>query len=106
MVGSEPVVVDLDALRARVDRYALDLRAAFDRAPEQGRAVLEQLLAGRRLQVYADSDRKFRVEGLFELGLETTSARLPHGDDRATRNGGSGGLQHACCVDLPVRIAA
>ena len=28
---------------------------------------------------------------IFELRLETTSARLPHRGDRATRIGGSGG---------------
>jgi hypothetical protein len=82
---------DPDALRARVDRYARDVRSAFDRAPEQRRAVLERLLAGRRMTVYAEPEPGFRVEGLFELGLEMTSARSPEGD-RATRNGGSRGV--------------
>jgi hypothetical protein len=55
---------------------------------------------------HAEAEGGFRVEGLFELRLETTSARHPEGD-RATRIGGSGGLQHAGCVgDLRVRIAA
>ena len=56
LAGSEPIVVDLDALRARVDRHAWDLRTAFDRAPEQGRAVLERLLAGRRMTVHAEAE--------------------------------------------------
>ena len=82
---------DPDALRARVDRYARDVRSAFDRAPEQRRAVLERLRAGCRMTVHAEAEPGFRVEGLFELGLEMTSARSPEGD-RATRNGVSGGV--------------
>jgi hypothetical protein len=82
---------DPDALRAPVDRYARDLRAAFGRRPVEGRAVLERLLAGRRMTVHAEPEPGFRVEGLFELGLEMTSARSPEGD-RATRNGGSRGV--------------
>ena len=75
LAASEPIVVDLDALRERVDRYAHDLRAAFDRAPEQGRTVLDRLLAGRRMAIHADAERGFRVEGLFELSLGLDSHR-------------------------------
>ena len=74
--AARPIVVDIDALRGRVERYAADLRGAFDRAPGAGRTVLERLLAGRRIAVHADSQRGFRVEGAFDLTLEMTSARF------------------------------
>jgi hypothetical protein len=63
LAGSQPIVVDRDVLRPVVDRYARDLRAAFDRAPEQGRAVLERLLAGRRMTVHAEPESRLPGRG-------------------------------------------
>jgi len=75
--ASRPIVLDPSVLRARVARYAADLRSALDRAPEAGRSVLQRLLAGRRIAVHEDAQLGFRVEGAFDLSLEMTSARLP-----------------------------
>jgi len=65
-----------------------------------GRLALGGLLAESRLRVYADG----RIEGLATLSPETLAA--PEVTPEAARPGGSGGLLHACCVDLRVRIAA
>jgi len=74
--SARPIVVDVEALRARVERYSADLRSAFAAAPNAGRATLQRLLAGRRIAVHSDPARGFRVEGTFDLSLEMTSARF------------------------------
>jgi hypothetical protein len=56
-----PIEVD-STLRARVESYASDLRAASDRAPDAGRATLESLPCGRRIEEHADAERGFRLE--------------------------------------------
>jgi len=65
-----------------------------------GRLALGGLLGESRPRVYRDG----RIEGLAALGAEMP--RAPGRSPGALSLGGSGGLQHACCVDLPVRIAA
>jgi hypothetical protein len=97
-------------LRAAPERCAFDRPRIGANIPEERgisrEAVLEPLLADRRITVHAEPEGDFRVEGLFELRLETTDARNPEGR-RASAMVGSSGPQHACYVDdLPVRIAA
>ena len=74
--ASRPIVIDVEGIRARVERYASDLTSAFNRAPDAGRSVLERLLAGRRIAVHEDARLGFRVEGVFDLSLKMTSARF------------------------------
>ena len=94
------ISVDLNALRPQIDAYVRNLRAAFVQAPEKGRAVLQALLGDRRMAVHLDEEKGFRVEGLFELALETPSARPPSGN-RATRIGGSGGPIRPIAYGVP-----
>lgn len=46
------------------------------------RAAFRALLGGRRLRILADPEQRFRVEGIFELALETTDARANEGAGR------------------------
>jgi hypothetical protein len=66
------------------------MRSAFEGAPEERRAAFRTLLGDRKMKVFPDPERRFRVEGLFELALETTDARDPEGR-RASAIIGSGG---------------
>lgn len=57
------------------------------------------------MTVHAEADGGFRVEGPFELRLETTSARSNDGD-RATRISGSGGaLRPGAVASRRARVA-
>jgi hypothetical protein len=66
-----------------------------------GRLAIGGLIGEDRIRVYADG----RFEGLATLRPEMQIAAPGDASGAATLCG-SGGLQHACCVDLPVRIAA
>jgi hypothetical protein len=71
--------LDPSVLRALVEARVRDLRGAFEGAPEECRAALRALLGGRRMRVLPDPEQRFRVEGLFELSLETTDSRSLQG---------------------------
>ena len=83
-----------------------ELRQLLGENGGSARRALRALPGDRRLVVLADEERRFRVEGALRLELapETPDARAV--GRRAPGLGGSGGLLHACCVDLPVGIAA
>lgn len=49
------------------ERWAADARATLEGSPEDCRRGFEALLGGRRMVVYADVARGFRVEGLFAV---------------------------------------
>jgi hypothetical protein len=90
---SEPQI-DVDELRAPIERAVRDLGAWLTGTPKQGRAALAALLGDRRLRVGPDAERGFRIDGELELALELRTARDPQ-DLRAVRFGGSGGaLRH------------
>ncbi len=68
------------------------MREAFAGAPDVKRAAFRGLLGERRrLRVLADAERDgFRVEGLFELALETRNARPESRTGVSTRSSGGG----------------
>lgn len=66
---------DLDALRPLVAARAAEMREAFAGAPDSRRDAFRALLGDRRMRVLPDAEHRFRIEGLFELDLETTDAR-------------------------------
>ena len=72
-------LAELDAKIERVVELAvervLDLRRAFEGAPEESRSALRVLLDGERMRVYADADQAFRVEGVYRLALENGTDR-------------------------------
>jgi hypothetical protein len=55
------------ALRRRVVEAALELREALAAAPEEARTALRVLLGDRRMQVAADPEHGWRLEGVFEV---------------------------------------
>ena len=66
---------DLGALRGPIESRLRELRTWLADSPEQGRRALSALLAGERLRVYPDAERRFRVEGSIRLGLELDQAQ-------------------------------
>jgi len=86
--------VNVSAIRPLVEARVLEMREAFEGSPEKRRDAFRALLGDRRMRVYPDPDRCFRIEGLFELALETPTARLPDGL-RAVGFTGSGGGRYA-----------
>ena len=83
---SEPQI-DVDELRAPIERAVRDLGAWLTGTPEQGRAALAALLGDRRLRVGPDAERGFRVEGLLRLEMRMP----PDLPSEGIRYGGSGG---------------
>ena len=69
----------------------LEMRSAFEGGPEERRTAFRALLGDRRMRVFRDGERLFRVEGLFELALEATDARASYRGLRASALCGSGG---------------
>jgi hypothetical protein len=67
LAASQPLVVDASRLRAMAERWAADLRATLEASVDDCRRAFESLLGGRRMMVYADAGRGFRVEGLFDV---------------------------------------
>jgi hypothetical protein len=51
------------------------MRTAFAGDAESRRAAFRAVLGDRKMQVLEDPERRFRVEGLFELPLEIADAR-------------------------------
>jgi hypothetical protein len=74
--------VDVEQLRPRIEARVLEMREAFAGAPEVRRGAFRALLGERRLRVLADPAQRFRVEGLFELTVETADARAYEGTGR------------------------
>jgi len=56
-------------LRRRIIEHALQLRSAFDAAPDEARGAMRALLGERRMKVLEDKQHGWRVEGLFEVPL-------------------------------------
>ena len=78
-----------ERIRSLVDAKLADLGGLIEGRPERCREALQGWLGGRRLSVYADDEKGFRVEGLIRLRLETRAAR---GEGlRAALEDGSGG---------------
>jgi len=100
-----PASINVESLRPTIEARVIEMREAFAGAPDAKRAAFRALLGERRLRVFADGERDgFRVEGLFELPLETQwrSARLdsPFGAPR-----GACGTQVAATAGL-MRLGA
>jgi len=66
------------------------MRAAFEGSADARLDAFRALLGDRRMRVFPDPERRFRVEGLFELSLEMADARAAQGH-RASAVCGSGG---------------
>jgi len=60
----------------------LNLRETFAGAPDARRGAFLALLGDRRMRVFSDEEQRFRVEGLFELVLETRDARAAQSSGR------------------------
>jgi hypothetical protein len=82
--------VDLDALRPFIETQVLEMRHALEGDLEERRDAFRAPLGDRKMCVFPDPERRFRVDGIFELALETTDARDPEGR-RASAMSGSGG---------------
>ena len=67
--------IDLDAWRPLIEARVREMRDAFDGEHDARRGAFRALLGDRRMRVLPDPGRLFRVEGLFELVLETADAR-------------------------------
>ncbi len=68
--------IDVESLRPTIEARVVEMRDAFAGAPDAKRAAFRALLGERKMRVLADVERGgFRVEGLFELLLETRDAR-------------------------------
>ena len=67
---SEEPAFDPDELVALAEEGFADLRATLQGSPVHARAALGSLLGDRRMRVGPDSERGFRVEGLFEWSPE------------------------------------
>ena len=85
--------VDLEAIRPRIEDLVLEMREAFAGAPEERRRAFRALLGDRRMRVLPDDERRFRVEGLFELPLETADARPLEGTGRLHSQVAGGGFE-------------
>jgi hypothetical protein len=59
----------LAELRRQIVEHALQLRTAFDAAPDEARGAMRALLGERRMKVLEDQQHGWRVEGLFEVPL-------------------------------------
>ena len=81
--------MDLDQLRPVIKARVVEMRAAFEGSPDDCRAAFRVLLGDRKMRVFPDAERRFRVEGMLELALETADARA--GEPRASAFPGSGG---------------
>ncbi len=94
--------MDLDALRRLIAARLREMCAAFEGSPDDRRAAFRALLGSRKMRVFPDAERRFRVEGMLELALDTADARA--GGPRASAFPGSGGS--ATCLrageDLPL----
>ena len=86
-----PTSIDAEALRALAEERVLELRRALDLSPDRGRSLFLSLLGDRRMRVGADPEHGFRVEGVFDLGLDAGPARVREGL-RAGPAFGSGGV--------------
>lgn len=64
-----PALPSEAALREIARPRVLDYRGLLESSPEDGRRALRALLAGERMRVYSDTERGFRVEGLFRVPL-------------------------------------
>jgi len=82
--------IDLEAWRPTIEARVLEMRAAFEGSADARLDAFRALLGDRRMRVFPDPERRFRVEGLFELSLEMADARAAQGH-RASAVCGSGG---------------
>jgi hypothetical protein len=80
-LAARPGTLVTKALRRRIIEETLQLRAAFDAAPDEARTALRALLRERRMRVAADQERGWRVEGLFEVPLIGRAQALGPGPD-------------------------
>lgn len=67
------IQVDADLLREIATARALEMREALAGAPSEMRDALRALLRDRRIRVYPDAEKRFRIEGILELALESTT---------------------------------
>jgi hypothetical protein len=72
-------------------------------APEARRAAFRAFLGDRKMRVLPDPEQQFRVEGLFELVLETADARAREG--RRASAFQVAGERYARVCPLPVSLA-
>jgi len=75
-LAQEAGPVDLDSLRPVIERRLDELRDTLCGEMVRARSMLRTLLGGERIRVFADSERKFRLEGGFVIELETRTPRL------------------------------
>jgi hypothetical protein len=90
-----PMGLDRAALRRLIEPRVVEMRSAFLGSPERARSAFRALLGDRRMRVGPDPERRFRVEGIFELALETGDARALQ-EHRASAITGSGGASYEC----------
>lgn len=85
--------IDFEALRAAIDASVREMRAALAGDADARRGAFRALLGDRRMSVFADPERTFRVEGLFELDLEMPDARHSDESGRLTKLVAGGGFE-------------
>lgn len=79
---SATIGLDRETLRRLIEPHVLEMRTALLGSPELARTAFRALLVGRRMRVGPDPEQHFRVEGLFELELETADARAAQDSGR------------------------
>lgn len=62
---ARPAPVDLDQLRPMIEARVREMRAAFEGSPDDCRATFRALLGDRKMRVFPDEERRFRVEGCW-----------------------------------------
>jgi hypothetical protein len=65
-----------------IEAHVLELRESLAGEPRTARAAFSALLGDRRMSVHADASRTFRVEGVFQVAIESESARSRQADGR------------------------
>ena len=73
----------------RIIEHALQLRTAFEAAPDEARGAMRALLGERRMKVMEDPQHGWRVERKLPLSVDSGKLRLSRG--KRERNGGSRG---------------
>jgi len=96
--------VNLDQLRPVIEAPWARCARRSRGSREDCRAAFRALLCDRKMRVFPDEERRFRVEGMLELALETADARA--GEPRASAFTGSGGaLRPGAVASQRARVA-
>jgi hypothetical protein len=82
-LASDSPAPDMNTLRQVIEDRCQEMATAFEASPAEGRAAMLTLLGDRRIQVGADEERGFRVDGIFELSLMHEPPRSNHASEGA-----------------------